>query len=320
MNAIDRTKVSLSVVIPAYNEKGNIIRTIEEIIGVINGIPCINEYQIIVIDDHSSDGTYDVINDLRDNRIRCIRLSKQIGGYAAVRAGLRESKGNVTLCIAADGQENPSCIMEMINKWQNGADVIWAIRRNRKNERLDIRVFSQLFYKILNLFISQKDYSVNLLSADFCLIDKNVVKAINLCEERNTSFFGLIVWLGYNHDFVIYDRRPRFLGKSNWSFKTRFRFAKDWIIAFSGLPLRLMTFIGFITAFIGFLYTIVIIIISFRGYPVQGWASTMIAILIIGGLQMIMLGIIGEYLWRTLDETRKRPLYFIEKMTYDNTK
>lgn len=320
MNAIDRKKVSLSVVIPAYNEQDNIKRTIEEITGVINDIPCINEYLILVIDDHSSDVTYDIINNLKNLKVGCLRLSKRSGSYTALRAGIAEAKGNIVLCISADGQDDPSVLKHMVDKWQKGADVVWALRKSRDNERFDVRILSKLFYKILNWLVRENDNSIKLSHADFCLLDRRVADKINLCTEKNTSLFGLIVWLGFNQDFVEYKRRLRFSGNTKWSLKSRFRFAKDWVIAFSGLPLKLMTFIGFITALIGFLYTIVIIIISFRGYPVQGWASTMIAILIIGGLQMIMLGIIGEYLWRTLDETRKRPLYFIEKKTYDNTK
>lgn len=305
--------IKLSVVIPAYNERNNIGKTINELLQVINSISNISDFQIIVADDHSSDGTYDVINQMNDRRIGCLRLSRRSGSLTTIRAGLAEVKGNVVLCIAADGQENPSSVKDMISKWQNGADIVWGLRKDRVNDRAHIRFFSKLFYRILNWLIAEKNNPTDLSHVGFCLLDRQIVNNINSCREKNTSLFALIAWLGYNQDSITYERRLRLSGKSNWDFRSRLRLAKTWIISFSGLPIKLIMFIGFLTASAGFLYALIIFVLYFFiGHPIQGWASMMIVILVVGGLQMMMLGIIGEYLWQTLDESKKRPLYFIE--------
>lgn len=310
--------ITLSVVIPAFNEKENINHTIEEILEVIDSMPNIDEYQIIVVDDHSSDNTFDLMRKIQNPKIICLRLSRQSGSMTALRAGIAEAKGDVVLCISADGQDDASSLKTMLNKWQNGADIVWALRKKRDNERIDTLIMSKIFYRILNWLTESKDSSIDMSNADYCLLDKRVVDAVNSCHEKNTSLFGLISWLGFNQDFVQYDRRKRKRGVSKWSFRNRLNFAKDWIVAFSGLPLKMMTVVGFFVSVIGFIYAILIIWLAlFSKMPVRGWPTTMIIILIIGGIQMIMLGTIGEYLWRNLDESRKRPLYLIERSTLE---
>ena len=278
----------------------------------------INNTQIIVIDDHSSDNTYDIAKQMSTS---CLRLSRRGGFHVAVRAGLMEVKGDAVLYISADGQEDISCLEEMIMKWHEGAQTIWALRKDRDNEPWYIRKPSELFYRVLNNLLEDRNHNVNIEKADFALLDRKVVDAINSCTERSTSIPGLLSWLGFRHDFVEYIRRDRMHGKSKWSFRSRMRLAKDWIVAFSGLPLKLMTVVGFFVAFVGFSFALFTIINAvFIGKPVQGWASIMVVILLLGGLQMIMFGIVGEYLWRNIDESRKRPLYFIEKSTFENNK
>lgn len=310
--------MKLSIVIPAYNEAENIAPTIEEILSVTDKTHDIDQAEVIVIDDHSSDNTFDVVSAMDDKRVSCIRLSRQSGSHTALRAGIREAKGDAVLCICADGQDNPSCIPEMLQKWSNGTKVVWALRKNRGNEQLRIRIPALIFYKLLNWLVASKD-NIDLTNADFWLIDRVIADAVISCTERNTSLFSLIAWLEFKQDFVEYDRRLRRHGKSKWNFRSRLRCAKDWIIAFSGIPLKLMPVIGFFVSSVGFLYALYIIANYFIGNPVGGWSTIMVIILFLGGIQMIMLGIIGEYLWRNLDESRKRPLYFIEKKTTSKT-
>ncbi len=312
--------VTLSVVIPAYNEEENITHTLEEILQVIDTIPYINNFQIIVVDDHSSDNTFDIISQTKKPEIICLRLSRRSGSMTALRAGIAEAKGDVVVCISADGQDDASSLKRMLNKWQNGADIVWALRKKRDNERTDILILSKLFYRMLKWLIASNDSSIDMSNADYCLLDKRVVDAVNSCHEKNTSLFGLISWLGFNQDFVEYDRRERKRGVSKWNFRSRLNYAKDWIVAFSGLPLKLMAVVGFIISIIGFLYAALIVYLAlFSAMPVRGWPTTMVVILITGGIQMIMLGTIGEYLWRNLDESRNRPLYLIEKRTSKRT-
>ncbi|MBT3880021.1 MAG: glycosyltransferase family 2 protein [Candidatus Scalindua sp.] len=311
----------ISVVIPAHNEEDNIRITIEELLSIAKFVTVIDGIQIIVIDDHSSDNTFDVVSSMDDLRVSCMRLSRKSGSHTALRAGLMEANGDATLCVSADGQDSPDCLKDMLLKWDGGCKVVWALRKDRDNESFASRLFAQIFYKTLSWVTRNVMPGIDLSRADFYLLDKSVVKAINACTERNTSVFGLIIWLGFEQGFVEYKRRKRMSGLSKWSFRSRLRLAKDWIIAFSGLPLKLMTIVGFLVAFVGFSYALFTIINAvFIGKPVQGWSSIMVVILILGGLQMIMFGIVGEYLWRNLDESRKRPIYFIEKSTYEENR
>ena len=305
----------LSVVIPSFNESDNIINTIEEIKDVIEKKIFSKKYEIIVTDDHSTDNTYQIVESFNDVRIKCIRLSRRSGSHIALRAGIANARGDAVLCISADGQDDPNVLEEMLKKLHEGAQIVWALRKKRKESFL-IKRSVLIFYRTLELLTDTKKSEIDLSRADFYLLDKKVVDAINHCPERNTSLFGLINWLGFKQDYVEFERRERKSGKSKWNFRARFHLAKDWIIAFSGLPLKLMSILGALVALIGFLYAIFIVIHAIIGNPIQGWTSIMIVILILGGLQMIMFGILGEYLWRNIDESRRRPLYFIEKTTF----
>lgn len=302
----------ISVVIPAYNEADNIHQTLTELLAVMGDEPC----EIIVVDDHSGDETYERVVLFGQTHVHGIRLSRRSGSHVALRAGLLHARGDAVLCISADGQDNPEAVRQMIAKWRDGSQIVWALRQKRDNESLGQKYFSLAFYKLLStLAETQGGNGIDLARADFYLLDRQVVDAVNRCSERHSSLFGLIAWSGFRQDWVEYARLARRAGQSKWNFRARFRLAKDWIIAFSGLPLKAMTMVGFSVAVLGLLYAALTFVRVFSGIPIQGWASLMIAVLVLGGLQMAMLGIIGEYLWRTLDETRNRPLFFIEKMS-----
>ncbi len=312
----------ISVVIPAYNEVNLIVETVKEVVSELNNLS-LPGYEVIVVDDGSYDATFDLIKKLANPRVRCIRLSRNSGSHIALRAGLAEAKGDAVLCISADGQDDSGCLREMLELWRKGNKIIWALRRSRNNESWFIRVSAKLFYSFLLWLVGARNISVDLSRADFCLIDRKVADAINACPERNTSLFGLIAWLGFSQGSVEYDRRPRKDGHSKWSFRNRVRLAKDWIIAFSGLPLKIVSIIGFFFAALGLIYATYVALKALFVYPalgwssIPGWSSTIVIILILGGIQMIILGVIGEYLWRNLDESRRRPLYFIEATTED---
>ena len=309
--------MKLSIVIPAYNEADNIVDTMQEVeaIVLLIGAGVGPDYEIIVVDDHSSDNTYEVVRQRGDHRVRSLRLSRRSGSHVALRAGLDIATGEAVICIAADGQDDPGMIKKMVEKWQSGAAIVWALRRSRKHEPFYQKILAAVFYRLLSWF-SGFEPRIDLSRADFYLLDRKVVDAVSSCRERNTSLFGLIVWLGFVQDFVEYDRRSRRAGKSKWNFRGRLHLAKDWIIAFSGLPLKLMTYAGFVIAGTGFIYALFVIIHSLLfGSPLLGWSSMMTMILLLGGGQIMMLGILGEYLWRTLDESRNRPAYFIERDT-----
>jgi glycosyltransferase involved in cell wall biosynthesis len=304
--------VKLSIVIPAYNEENNINIIIKEIFDIVIKIFHIETVQVIVVDDHSSDKTFDAVSLLNDPRITCLRLSKRHGSHTALRAGIQQVTGDAVLCISADGQDDPNALNDMIIKWTSGTHIVWALRKQRKDP-LFIKWSAYFFYKMLKWLTHSNNARIDLSRADFYLLDRKVANAINQCPERSTSLFGLINWLGFQQDYVEYTRRKRHSGKSKWNFRSRLYLSKDWIIAFSGLPLIIMSAIGVFVSVVGFLYAMFIAVYAILGNPVQGWASLMIVILILGGLQMTMLGIVGEYLWRNFNESRRRPLYFIEK-------
>ncbi|MBF0542600.1 MAG: glycosyltransferase family 2 protein [Nitrospirae bacterium] len=308
--------MNLSIIIPAYNESKNILDTIIEIKSILETIPEITLTEIIVVDDHSSDNTFDIVVQLADEQIKCFRLSKRSGSHTAVRAGLTIVSGDAVIALSADGQDDPNSFREMVNKNINGAKVVWALRKNRDNEPWYIKIPALLFYKVFFSIGNIENNGIDLSRADFFLLDRVVINALNQTPERNTSLSGLIAWLGFKQDFVEYDRRDRKSGRSKWSFRSRMRLAKDWIIAFSGLPLKMMPVLGILIASLGFLYAVVVILNALIGNPTGGWSSLMVVALILGGTQIIMLGIIGEYLWRNLDESRRRPLFFIEKSSY----
>jgi glycosyltransferase involved in cell wall biosynthesis len=301
----------LSVVIPAYNEELNIPVIIEKIKFNLLNCCSISDFEIIICDDHSNDLTFETVRLINDKKIKAIRLSRRSGSHRAIRAGLNFSKGDVVLCISADGQDDVGIIEKMIEKIKMGSHIVWGVRESR-DEPLFSKIFALFFYKLLNLFVPNEK-KVDLANADFYMLHRKVVDSINLCKESNTSLFGLIAWIGFKQESVKYVRNKRVYGKSKWSFKSKLKLTLDWIIAFSGIPLKLISILGLVFAFIGFLYAIFIIFLSVSGKTTPGWAENVILILIIGGIQMIMMGVLGEYLLRTFDESRKRPLYFIEE-------
>ncbi len=304
----------ISFVIPAFNEAKNLLTSIEEISQMVQEFRPELKYEIIIVDDHSSDGSYELINSKQLRNVRMVRLSRRSGSHTAIRAGLQFTRGEAAICLSADGQENiTQCFLELVQKWRSGANVIWGIRKVRE-EKFISKILAEIFYKILKATSSQQESKIDLSKADFFLLDRKIIDAVNSIHEKHTSLFGLVVWLGFKQDEVKYDRRPRRSGESKWNFKSRVRLAIEWIIAFSGLPLRAIFYMGITFAFLGFTYALYILYYYLTyGTPIQGWTSLIIIVLIMGGVQLLMLGIVGEYLWKSIGEARKRPLYFIEK-------
>ena len=304
--------MKISVVIPAYNEASNIKRTVEEVCSELASINSVDSYEIIVVDDHSTDDTFDKVASLNNKDIKCIRLSRKSGSHTAIRAGFAKASGDAAFFISADGQENPKAFSTMISKLQGGSTVVWGLRKERK-EPLITKLFALLFYKTIYLLTSSGDSHIDMSRADFFLLDRKVIDTLIDCAETNTSIFGLIRWLGFSQDFVEYERQSRSKGKTKWSYSMRLRLATDWIIAFSTVPLKLTYWIGLATSFISIILAAYLFMgILFSDKPLEIWPSILILILFVCGIQLITIGILGEYLLRTLSETRRRPLYIIE--------
>ena len=297
----------ISVIMPAYNEAENITPYLRLVVEAITAIDGVTNFEIIVVDDHSSDGTFDGVASLKDARIRCIRLSHRRGSHIAVRAGLSEARGEAVFLMSADGQDDPLVLKSMIAQWQKGYQVVWACRQDRQLEPLFYRFLTGLSYSIMAFACQYSSEEKDLMNkADFFLLDRVVVDALNTCRESHTSVFGLIVWGGFKQTTVEYIRKARSSGHSKWNLKKRISLAKDWVLAFSGFPVLLV----FLT---GVLVTFFAVGCAFWSRVSTGHFSLMGAVLLMGGLQLTAIGIIGEYVRYALKEARQRPLYFIER-------
>jgi glycosyltransferase involved in cell wall biosynthesis len=301
----------ISVIIPTYNEEDNLIALYERLAAVAEKIED-NSFEFLFVDDCSADKTSSIIENLRkdDSRVQVIRFSRNCGSYNAVAAGLHFCRGEAAIMLAADLQDPPELILRLLPEWKKGFKVVWAAREKRLNESLFVLLTSRLFYFLMNHLT---DISQAAKGADVFLIDRAVIEAFKNSPEKNTSVTMLISWLGYPQTSITYIKEGRHAGVSKWNLSKRFKYFFDSLVSFSYAPLRFMGLIGAISAFLGLLYAAEVFIEALGGIPVQGWASLMIVVLFLGGFQMIMLGMLGEYLWRTYDETRGRPRYVIEK-------
>lgn len=303
----------ISIIIPCYNEQDNLTELHQSLTVAVKTSSI--EFEFIFVDDCSKDNTPVIIEKLSsiDTRVKFIRFSRNCGSHAAVAAGLRFCRGDAAIMIAADLQDPPGKIIpEMLKEWAKGFHVVWGIREKRIGESLVTIYFSRFYYFLMNRLTPIEQPPTG---ADVFLIDRAVIEAFKQAPEKNTSVYMLIAWLGFTHTIISYTKESRFSGSSKWTFSKKFKLFFDSLISFSYAPLRFMSLMGTISSFAGLLYSIFIAVNGLRGVPVQGWSSLMIVVLFIGGFQMIMMGMLGEYLWRTYDESRGRPRYVIEKNT-----
>jgi glycosyltransferase involved in cell wall biosynthesis len=303
----------LSVVTPAYNEAQNLPVLYERLRSALD-VPDL-EWEWVVVDDHSRDGTFDVLCELavKDPRVRGIRLSRNFGSHTATPCALNHARGDCAAMIAADLQDPPEVILQLLEKWHAGAQVVWAVRAEREGEKASTILFSRLYYWVMRSFVGLKEMPST--GADCVLLDRAVLEAFRGFQEANMSFLALLTWMGFRQETLFYVKKARLHGKSGWTFGKKLKLTIDSITAFSYLPIRLMSFVGFVVAVMGFAYAIFEIIAALVGHPPTGYPSLMVVILVLGGLQMLMMGVLGEYLWRALDESRRRPRYLIEAVT-----
>jgi len=300
----------LTIITPAYNEVGNIPLLYQRIENVLKDEMI--DWEWIIVDDHSQDDTFQVISQIAqtDIHVKGIRLARNAGSHEAIKCGLDFCQGNCAVVMAADLQDPPETIPDLISKWEKGAQVVWAVREQRKGEKASTIGFSRIYYFLMRKIVGIRDMPTT--GADFFLVDTKVIAALKQFNEAHVSLLALITWLGFQQDFITYNKEAREYGKSGWTLKKKLKLLVDSITAFSYFPIRFMSYLGFLVAMCGFIYATSVIYTGLSGRPIQGWASLMVVVLVIGGMQMFMLGILGEYLWRTLDETKKRPKYLIE--------
>lgn len=312
MTQRDKNSPLLTIVTPAYNEARNLPVLYERLREVLNGLAV--RWEWIVVDDHSSDETPRVLEQLalQDSRIVGLRLARNGGSHLALTCGLHHARGEAAVVMAADLQDPPEVLPELLAHWREGWQVVWAVRAHREGEKASTLAFSRLYYWLMRHIVGIKEMPGT--GADFFLVDRRVIEAFKEFRERNASMLALITWMGFRQTAITYEKQARLYGRSGWSFGKKIKLVIDSITSFSYLPLRLMSYIGLFVALSGFLYAAYVVIWAWIGNPVEGWSSLMVAVLVIGGMQMLMMGILGEYLWRALDEARRRPLYFIEEV------
>ena len=302
----------LSIVVAAYNEEGNLPLLHQRVLALDwSGLAL--EPEFIFVDDHSSDRTPQVLAELaaRDPRIKVLRFSRNFGSHKAFTAGLEHCTGEAAVILAADLQDPPETIPLLVEKWRAGAKVVWAQRSDREGESLTTRLFSRLYYHLMRRFAEVRPPPKG---ADFLLVDRQVIATLKAAPEKHTSLLSLIQWMGFDQDYIEYTKVARHSGRSKWTLRKKLKLAVDSFVSFSYAPVRLMSAVGLVFALSGFAYALLIMGLAlFHGSPVQGWSSLMCVLLIVSGVQLVMLGVLGEYLWRAFDEIRGRPRYIVEK-------
>jgi dolichol-phosphate mannosyltransferase len=301
----------ISIITAFYNEEGNLPLFRERVRRVMAQLGAA-DYEVVLVDDHSCDGSPALARQwLREQpQVRYLRLSRNCGSHAAYAAGLARCSGDCAVLLAADLQDPPEAIPTLLEKWQEGNDVVWASRSRREGESWLTRLNARLYYALMRrLALPQMPAS----GADFLLLDRKVIDAYNAIPEKNTSFLAMILWLGFRQTFIAYVKQARHTGQSKWSFSKKLKLWVDSLVSFSYAPIRCMSLAGLLVSLLGLAYAAFIVLHALGGRPVEGWSSLMVAVLVLGGAQLSMLGVLGEYLWRTFDEARGRPRYVIEE-------
>lgn len=306
---INDENIELSIVVPVYNEALNIDRFFQRLNTVLDSLSM--HYEIICVNDGSTDGTLERLIGYhqRNPLTKILSLSRNFGKEIALSAGIDYAQGKAVIPIDADLQDPPELIKELIGKWREGFDVVYATRRTRQDESWVKRMTANLFYRTVN-YLTEIPIPHN--TGDFRLLDRRVVDLLSKLPERTRFMKGLFSWVGFKQTAILYDREGRHAGKTKWNYWGLWNFAIDGITSFSSLPLRVWSYIGLVISLAAFIYAVILIFRTLvAGVDVPGYASLMVVILFLGGIQLIGLGIIGEYLGRVYNEVKERPLYLV---------
>ena len=305
-------KKLVTILVPAYNEEA-VLGMLYDRLKALMDSNTAYDFEILLVNDGSKDKTFSIMQELRekDKRFCYLSLSRNFGKETAMIAGLDYAKGDCVIIIDADLQDPPELIPEMLKYWEQGYDDVYAKRKSRKGETWLKKFTSKMYYKVLQ---SMTKVEIQKDTGDFRLLDRRCVEALKQIRESQRYTKRLFSWIGYNKKEILYDRDPRAAGKTKWNYKKLVDLSIDGITSFTTSPLRWSAILGVLTSLAGFIYMLVIIIKTLvKGVEVPGYASTMVVILFLGGIQLIFLGVIGEYLGRAFYETKGRPLYFIDR-------
>jgi len=302
--------VDLSVVVPIYNEEESLLEMHRRLSEVLAGLGVTHE--LLLVNDGSRDRSAELIGDLvsQDPAVRGIHFSRNFGHQAALAAGLQHCSGRAVVVIDADLQDPPELIGAMLERWRDGYEVVYAQRVARRRESLLKRATAYAFYRILRRITPVEIPSD---TGDFCLMDRRIVDLLNAMPERNRYVRGLRAWVGFRQTSVTFERAPRFAGEPKYTFAKSVGLAINGILSLSKLPLRLATYFGLLVSAASFILAIWFVIQRLSGQPlIRGWSSTVVIVLFLGGVQLLTIGIIGEYLSRIYDEVKGRPLYVVQ--------
>jgi glycosyltransferase involved in cell wall biosynthesis len=306
----DAGRSLVSIVVPALNEEQNVPGLLAGIV-MMQTEEADHDFELVLVDDGSSDetATRALAEAPETVRVTVVSLSRSFGSHHAITAGLRECSGDCAIVLGADQQEPPELIGQFLRSWEEGSDVVWGVRRSRTRSwlsELPSRIFSYLFARYADL----ANYPAEGPSG--VLLDRQVIDELNKLEESNRNVMALVAWLGYRQTRVPYDQLPRVHGASNWTRRKMVKLAVDSLIQFSSMPLRLCTFTGLGVALSGMVYAGVLLVRAAAGVNTPaGWPTILVVVLVLGGIQLTVVGIMGEYLWRAVEEVRRRPLYVV---------
>ncbi|MBQ6575191.1 MAG: glycosyltransferase family 2 protein [Lachnospiraceae bacterium] len=301
----------ISIIIPVYYNADTLMLLYEDMKEKILGT--LGDYEIVMVDDGSEDDSWKVMNQIRDidENVKLVKLSRNFGEHAAILAGLSNCTGDCAVTKQADLQEDSELIVQMYEKWKEGNKVVLAVRRERDEPAVK-KFFANLYYSIVRKTIDSK---MPKGGCDCYLIDRQAIEVLLRLDERNSSLTLQVLWIGFKSDNVYFHRKDREVGESKWTLSKKVKLVVDSMMSFSYFPIKFMSSVGFIMAILAFAWIIEVIVEFFVvGTPVRGWSTLMILVLFSAGMILIMLGVLGEYLWRTLDATRNRPVFIVDSI------
>lgn len=307
-------ELQLSVVVPAYNEELVVEALHSRLVQVLT--PAVASFEVVFVNDGSKDRTATMLDAicLADPRFKALHFSRNFGHQAAVTAGMHAVSGETVVVIDADLQDPPELILQMLDRWREGYDVVYAQKKRRHGVGRLKRAAYYGYYRIL-AWLTEVEVPPD--TGDFCLMDRKIVDLLNAMPERNRYVRGLRAWLGFNQAAILFERPARFAGETKYPFRRMVGLAVDGVLSLSKAPLKLAMYFGFLASAVSFLLAIYFVVERLRdpGYLLRGYASTIVIVLFLGGVQLICLGVIGEFIGRIYDEVKQRPLYVIGRST-----
>ena len=299
----------ISIIIPVYYNADTLMLLYEDMKAKILG--SIGDYEIVMVDDGSGDDSWSVMNSIRDmdDNVKLVRLSRNFGEHAAILAGLSNCTGDCAVTKQADLQEDSELIVSMYDKWKEGNKVVLAVRKERDEPAIK-KFFANLYYTIVRKTIDDKMPKGGF---DCYLLDRQAIEVLLKLDEENSSLSLQVLWIGFKSANVYFHRKDREVGKSRWTFSKKFKLVADSMMSFSYFPIKFMSGMGIVMAALAFIWVLEVVIEYFAiGTPVRGWSTLMCLVLFSAGMILLMLGVLGEYLWRTLDATRNRPVFIVD--------